>query len=737
MKDTIYENNNENNYEIRCPKCCYYIGIDFSMNQNNNNIIMNCENCGLNEISVEEFELTMKNNNKKTCNYCCKSFETKEMLISYNYKYFFCIECFEKLKNKNTINALDYLYIKDLGKYCRKHKNEKNKYFCLNCNKHICNECKKEEHENENHKIKNIIEEVKNKNEIDKLKKICKEENENLIKEQNFYYEILNNMNQRFKKIKKNNEDLLTLKKILFDIYESNSHNYMVYKYSNIITSDRNYGISADELNKIDNLINNINLNYNYKENNDKNNNMTKNRNSNNFEQNQFNTRYYSKSVIKESKKPNINNNNLGNNINIGNNKTKIEQNKNNKNNNKKNELFNKREKRKTNYGGSISTFKATKNKRKTFMMSNEMINRELNRIFNLNRNIDLSKENNNDFKILKTLSNSIISMLHLGDNKILISLFSQENVLILGEIQRVKNMNRNDLNSLEILPLSKYFDKPFIHMELCEDGAILSCSEDQLVKFKLINKDIQIIFSDNYSNEIKPIISCASISKDVILSLNNQNIIHFYENGKKNLYKIDGYKVNYINKLSSGYIILVAQKYQNKNKNKIWLLVMKINQNQIISLFAKDLNINNEKENEKILIQKLFDNYASISYPGKGFFIYDYLKNHIIYNFTCDNIIAMKTEILNENNAYCYIVETKDNEGKNIEEIKLKRYIIKKEYIQKNNTIEVLENKNINLIQRKKINDMIIINDNNGCSQDKRLILLGDNDGNILYNYC
>ena len=335
------------------------------------------------------------------------------------------------------------------------------------------------------------------------------------------------------------------------------------------------------------------------------------------------------------------------------------------------------------------------------------------------------------------TLSNSIISMLHLGDNKILISLFSQENVLILGEIQRVKNMNRNDLNSLEILPLSKYFDKPFIHMELCEDGAILSCSEDQLVKFKLINKDIQIIFSDNYSNEIKPIISCASISKDVILSLNNQNIIHFYENGKKNLYKIDGYKVNYINKLSSGYIILVAQKYQNKNKNKIWLLVMKINQNQIISLFAKDLNINNEKENEKILIQKLFDNYASISYPGKGFFIYDYLKNHIIYNFTCDNIIAMKTEILNENNAYCYIVETKDNEGKNIEEIKLKRYIVKKEYIQKNNTIEVLENKNINLIQRKKINDMIIINDNNGCSQDKRLILLGDNDGNILYNYC
>lgn len=38
----------------------------------------------------------------------------------------------------------------------------------------------------------------------------------------------------------------------------------------------------------------------------------------------------------------------------------------------------------------------------------------------------------------------------------------------------------------------------------------------------------------------------------------------------------------------------------------------------------------------------------------------------------------------------------------------------------------------------RNQINDMIIINDNNGgIDNNKKLILLGDKEGNILYNFC
>lgn len=43
-----------------------------------------------------------------------------------------------------------------------------------------------------------------------------------------------------------------------------------------------------------------------------------------------------------------------------------------------------------------------------------------------------------------------------------------------------------------------------------------------------------------------------------------------------------------------------------------------------------------------------------------------------------------MKMEIVNESKAFCYIVESKDNEGKNIEEIKLKKYLVEKNYIKK-----------------------------------------------------
>ena len=215
-------NFDENNYEIRCPKCCFYISLELSKKQNN--LVINCENCGKSDMSIEDFDSTMKKNSSKTCKFCCKDFKTSMMFISENnYNYFICQNCFQTLKKNNEINESEYLQIKDLGKYCRKHKKEKIIFFCINCNKHICEECRKE---HENHKIKNIMDESKSKNEIERLKQICKDEDENLLKEKKIYYDILSNMKKRFEKIKKNHEDILALKKLLFDIYDSNSHNY-------------------------------------------------------------------------------------------------------------------------------------------------------------------------------------------------------------------------------------------------------------------------------------------------------------------------------------------------------------------------------------------------------------------------------------------------------------------------------------------------------------------------------
>lgn len=699
MENNIFSlNSNENNYEIRCPICYYYVSL--SQNPKNNKLIIKCQNCKEREISVEEFYDKIKNNNKKTCNFCLKSFEIKDLFVNnrYNNDSFLCRKCLYELKNNDKINESDYSYVKDLGKNCQKHGGTKNNYFCLSCNKNICKECK---NEHINHDIKDIFKEMKNKKEIERYKNIIIEEELNLKIEKKMYDNIILNMSKRFEKIKKNNEDILALKKIIFDIYDSNSNNYEVYKYTNIITNNKKYGLDDKELNEIENLVKNISLN-----------------NNSDSEENDFG-KTYSKSVTKLPKKNQIHN------INLGDNKSNI---------NKNNSIC------KRDDHGTKSTIKynKNKNKRKTFLMCNDMINRDIqNRTSFSNINLNVQKNNiKEDFQILKKLLNSIIIMLYLGNNKILISIYSQKNDLILGEIRRGKNINKEDLISLETLPVSKNFNRYINYMELCEDGSIISCSDEQLVKFVLNNKVIDIKFYDIFEKEERPIISCISLSSGNILALSGLNKLHFYMNManndkiEKNVYEIEEHKIYSLHKLTQNYIILVGKK---NNKNGLYLLVMKINKNEITSLFDRELNIN---EKEKIYIQGIFEGYAAISYPNKGFFIYDYTKNHIEYNIACDYILTMKMEILNENNIYCYLVVTKYNESRNIEEMKLKKYLIKKQYISRNIEFTSLENKSISLSHKNKINDMIIINEKNN-SENKKIILLGDNAGNILYNYC
>ena len=723
-EESIFENNSEDDYEIRCPKCYFYISLDLSKNPNNYNLILNCENCGESEMSVDKFNSAMIKIKKNICECCCKLMETIKMMISSENK-FLCMECFQKLKNDKKINESEFFLVKDLGKNCLKH-NKKNLYFCLNCNKHFCEECL---NSHINHKTKKLEEEIRNKNEIDKLKQFCKDEKENLIKEKQFYYDIITNMKQRFRKIKENNENILELKKLLYEIYESNSYNYGVYKYTNIITNDKNYGITDEELNKIDKLIDDISLTNS--DNNGKigkNNNNDKNKNQNNNKiknksQNKLDEKKYSKSVIKQGKKSNIN---LGSDI-----KSKI----NNKNNAKNNEKNNKKEKNSYKYGGSISTFKTTKNRKKPFVMSNrEILNRP-----NL-EDLNVNKNEKNIIPILKTLSNSIISMLYLGNNKILASVFSQENNLIFGELRKEKSLNKDDSLLLDITPMPSIFNNVITNMELCENESILACSDDEVVIFKLINKKIIVQFSINLEKNRNFVISCLSLTDEYILVLNSPNVIHFYEKetGKSNLFEIKGYNACLMTKMTSEYLILIVQKdCSSKYKNKIWILVLEIIKNNIEAKCERNLNINEEYKN-KIIIEKIFENYAAVTYPGNGFFIYDYLKDNFVCNISCNIITNIKCEFINnENNIYCYVIEAKYNELNNIEEQRIKKYLIEKQNNTKNNSeIWIHECKNIiNLNTKNQINDMIIISDYS--ENNEKLVLSGGNDGNILFYYC
>ena len=113
----------------------------------------------------------------------------------------------------------------------------------------------------------------------------------------------------------------------------------------------------------------------------------------------------------------------------------------------------------------------------------------------------------------------------------------------------------------------------------------------------------------------------------------------------------------------------------------------------------------------------------------------------------------------LNDEQIFLYTVERKLNDEKVSEEVKMKKYLIKRINVGKiiglNNNSDNVMNKfeenifEINLVSvgelygesfTNKINDMLIIKDEreekdkNGS--DKNLILLADNVGNIFYNY-
>ena len=188
--------------------------------------------------------------------------------------------------------------------------------------------------------------------------------------------------------------------------------------------------------------------------------------------------------------------------------------------------------------------------------------------------------------------------------------------------------------------------------------------------------------------------------------------------------------------KMTSNYLILVVGKDSPKFKTKVYLLVFEVIQNKLETKFERNLNVN-EKDKEKIIIEKIFENYAVVTFPGTGFYIYDYIKDDLVFSASCHSIVNLKSEFINnENSIYCYIIETKYNEVNNIEEQALKKYLIEKKKNFKNNSENWIHQcKNtINLSTKNQINEMIIISDN--YKNDMKLILLGDNDGNILFNY-
>ena len=776
--------------EILCPYCFYSISIT-EKKDDNSKLIIHCENCGQKEISFEKFLSLMNKNSIKSCNSCCKNYYIKELYYSIKSKQFLCKQCISLLSKDAIISEKEYINFKMVGKYCTIHNNS-NSFFCLVCQKHICSECKVK---HISHTILNLFEEIKIKKNIEEMHSNIKKEEEEIKKLEKLCDIEINSIARQIGDMYKRRKEIKSFNKMLYQYFSAYSCNLNFYKIIGLIYQKENNPdifINDNELKELDKIINSIETN-NIKKlakcNSNKiqinNKNIIINRNNQSVEESERK----SATVIKQSKRKSQKSTNFQK-LNIS--KDVSNTNKNNKNNKLNNKIesktpikigSNKMNRYNYNSNTPIKTnrIKNKKNNEQINNLINQQIKNKNAQFFYSGLNVNLPNEKvDTSLTNLLKLDNSIMNMIFLEANKVLISSFSPVKNLVLAVFIKEKEKEKNEYKIyMNILSSIKIGDKPIIHMELCENRNILSCSDEKVFIFKILNNKINIqdIFPNNgeknplINNILKDnnfhILSCISIEEGFLMLVKNKeenginHIISVRKDNKANsgkyIPKNIGIPINNnvisIEKISNNICIFILQKMNNKNSN--------INNNIIDLAFIKIVDDDyryftkfecKEKMN-KIFIKRLFDNYIIISESINSLAIFDYINSRVISSIKCDNLISIEIKDNGNQQAYLYTIEKKVTDEKINEELKIKKYLIKilnngKLHLNNSNkiatSIEINCINNVNLSQNNKpnkINNMIVINDNDreekeNNGTEKNLVLLADNEGNVYFKY-
>ena len=225
-----FEDINNNNEEIKinikekkinledniiCHECKNICMINFN---NYKFSLYNCVNKHKREFSLEEFILTQKKTKKCTCRYCLRN------ACELNMKLFYCLECqkeiCEECMQENDQNHRNKIIEEDKKiNYCKDHYKEYISY-CLRCNKNLCEECKcLENHKNQ------IIEfgTLKPKYDVKKDLKNISEKIKSFLNQINSIIDVLNYVKNIFKIIKKINRNII-------NSYNNKNHRYEIYK---------------------------------------------------------------------------------------------------------------------------------------------------------------------------------------------------------------------------------------------------------------------------------------------------------------------------------------------------------------------------------------------------------------------------------------------------------------------------------------------------------------------------
>ena len=239
---------NINFYEIRCKNCYTIPVIKIDTNENEPQIIANCE-CEKNKkIDLITF---LNNYNFKFSNVLCHNCEKTATLYDYDVKNFFCKNCFNESNKIMNIDEFDCT--------CSEHL-EKFKSYCRKCCKNLCKECEIEEEDlHLNHDkidIDNIfIPDINNiKHNIERVQKKFK-----------FKKNIFSQMYSVFKQ-NYNGEDKMELLKELKNIFERNKYLNRIILFMMDLTYkcyDDQQKCNSLTYSGIINLVNVTNFNYN------------------------------------------------------------------------------------------------------------------------------------------------------------------------------------------------------------------------------------------------------------------------------------------------------------------------------------------------------------------------------------------------------------------------------------------------------------------------------------------
>ena len=365
--------------------------------------------------------------------------------------------------------------------------------------------------------------------------------------------------------------------------------------------------------------------------------------------------------------------------------------------------------------------------------------------------------------------------MIFLAPNNIMMNILSEKENLLLMEII-LKNEKENNLINLKTLSSIKIGDKPILHLDLYDNGDIISNSEEKVFIIHIKNKKIEVKGIFNINNDY-----FISLDKNLNIKINycimieKVNFLLYYniiDKDQKNIFKIDRITIKNINapiidckssnlfesgefsifsieKISKTISVVIGAKDKiiKNNKKIIFLKFFEYINEQLILLNEREIDLN-EKDKENIIIKKLYENYVIISEQIKGYIIYNFRDNKVLAKFECDNIISMYIQNIN-NKMSLYTIEIKESLKKDLNQALIKKYSIKNNSKFNTDKLFTFDNDLVNNIElpvhlstNKIINMIVISNDNNEKTEKKKeefelnLVFFTDDIGNIFYKY-